>query len=78
VSQSSTERYNLIENLRMVLRLYAVYDPAIGYVQGMNLMASAILLHMKEVNPSFVYLKEVMNYGKLRDFYLQNFDFLKE
>ena len=55
--QSDVEKYNLVEILRQVLRLYAVYDPEVGYVQGMNMVAAPIVMHMKEINASFVYFK---------------------
>lgn len=44
----------------------------------MNLVAAAIVFHMKEVNSAFIYFKEIMNYGKLRMFFLDNFDNIKQ
>lgn len=44
----------------------------------MNLVAAAIVFHMKDVNPAFIYFKEVMNYGKLRMFFLDNFENIKQ
>ena len=44
----------------------------------MNLVAAQIVVHMKEVNYSYIYFKEVMNYGKLREFYLSDFMYLKK
>lgn len=75
--QSDTEKYNLVEILRQVLRLYAVYDPEVGYVQGMNMVAAPVVMHMKEVNAAFVYFKEVMTYGKLRMFFVEDFENIK-
>jgi hypothetical protein len=75
--QSDVEKYNLIDIIRQVLRLYAVYDPEVGYVQGMNLVAAPIVMHMKEINASFVYFKEVMTYGKLRLFFVEDFENIK-
>ena len=61
-----------------MLRLYASHDPEVGYVQGMNLVAAPIVFHMKDVNSAFIYFKEVMNYGKLRLFFLDNFENIKQ
>lgn len=33
---------------------------------------------MKEVEASFIYLKELMNYGKLRLLYVDDFNLLKK
>lgn len=41
------DKYNLVECIRGVLRLYAVTDPEVGYVQGMNLLCGAVALHTK-------------------------------
>lgn len=76
--QSETERYNLLDTLRQVLRLYAGSDPQVGYVQGMNMVAAPIVLHMKEVAASFIYFKEVMTYGKLRMFFVEDFENIKQ
>ena len=35
-------------------------------------------MHVKEVEASFIILKELMNYGKLRSFYLNDFAVLKK
>jgi hypothetical protein len=56
-----------------VLKLYAAYDSEVGYVQGMNMVAAPIVIHMREVNAAFIYFKEVMTYGKLRLFFLEDF-----
>ncbi len=71
------EKHNLVETLRGVLRMYAVSDPEVGYVQGMNLIAAAVVLHAKEVSASFVCFREVMGYGQLRKFYVDEFQLLK-
>ena len=51
--------------------MYSVYDKEVGYVQGLNLVAAAIVIHMKDAESAFIYLKEVMNYGKLRVLYIE-------
>ena len=76
--QNEVDKYNLIDVLRNVLKLYAAYDQEVGYVQGMNLLAAPIVFHMKEVNAAFIYFKEVMNYGTLRLFYTENFETIKQ
>jgi len=40
-----------------VLKLYAVYDETISYVQGINLIAASIVTHVKEAEASFIILK---------------------
>jgi hypothetical protein len=47
VSQVGADKFNLIDNLRIILRLYAIFDPEVAYVQGMNLVCGAVALHMK-------------------------------
>lgn len=61
-----------------MLKLYAVYDEAISYIQGINLIAVSIITHVKEVEASFIILKELMNYGKMRNYYLNDFALLKK
>ena len=51
------EKTNLIEVLRMVLWMYATYDGEVGYVQGMNLIGAAVVLHVREVNTSYIVFK---------------------
>ena len=65
-------------SLKTILKMYAVEDGEVGYVQGMNLVAAAILLHVKEPAPCFVVFREVMKYGKLRQLYMDDFACLRE
>jgi hypothetical protein len=80
VSQSGLggDKFNLVETLRVVLRLYAVLDGEVGYVQGMNMVCGAVALHMREIGSCFVFFKEVMIYGKLRELYLHDFALANE
>lgn len=78
ISQNLNDKYNLIDNLKQVLRLYSVLDQEMGYVQGMNLIAGIIILHLKDINSSFIFFKEIMYYGKLRQFYIDDFKLLKQ
>ena len=43
-------------------------------MQGMNLVCGAVVMHMKEVNSSWVVFRELMFYGKLREFYVDDFE----
>ena len=76
--QSEVEKYDHIETLRQVLRLYAIYDSEVGYVQGMNMVAAPIVMHMRDMTASFIYFKEVMTYGKLRLFFIEDFSGIKQ
>jgi hypothetical protein len=78
VSQLGADKFNLIDNLRIVLRLYAIFDNEVEYVQGLNLVCGAVALHMKEINGCFVFFKEIMVYGKLRSFYINDFSLVKQ
>ena len=33
--------------LKEVLEIYSIYDPQIGYAQGMNLIVAVLLYHIK-------------------------------
>ena len=78
VYHAASEKIGMLESLKTVLKLYAVYDESISYIQGINLIAASIIVHMKEVEGSFIILKELMNYGKLRSFYVNDFALLKK
>lgn len=54
--------------LRRLLTAYSNYDPAMGYVQGMNFIAAALLWHATEVD-SFWLLVYLMEEYDLRDNY---------
>ena len=53
-SSTSTDKLNLLDCVREVLKLYSIFDDEVGYVQGMNLVCGVIAMHMKEVSSSFV------------------------
>jgi len=38
------------ESLRNVLHAYAIYDPEVGYCQGMSYITSILILHMAPEN----------------------------
>ena len=56
------------EALRRVLTAFSNYDPSLGYVQGMNFIAAALLWHAGEVE-SFWLLVHLMEEYDMRDNY---------
>ena len=75
---TTSEKNNIYEMLRLVLRMLAFSDPDVGYVQGMNLYVAVVVSHMKEVESSFVFVREIMKYGNMRNMYTNGFKKLKE
>lgn len=59
------------EALRRVLTAFSKYDPQLGYVQGMNFIAGALLWHSSEVE-AFWFLVGLMEDFELRDNFLPN------
>lgn len=57
VYHAATEKIGMLESLKSVLKLYAVYDESISYIQGINLIAAIIVTHVKDVDGSFIVLK---------------------
>jgi hypothetical protein len=55
--------------LSNILNTYAKYDPQIGYVQGMNFIAGALLSHSEEYI-AFWLLVMVLEKFEMRDIYL--------
>jgi hypothetical protein len=39
----------MLETLKIVLKLYSIFDEEISYIQGINLVAVTIIIHMKEI-----------------------------
>ena len=64
--------------LRIVLKMLALCDPDVGYVQGMNLYVGVVVSHIKEIDSSFMFVREIMKYGNMRNMYINNFHKLKE
>jgi hypothetical protein len=60
-----------------VLVTYSVYDPQIGYVQGINMIAGVLLYHIKNTELAFWALADMMDDQELRQLYLEGFDALK-
>lgn len=46
--------------LREVLEVYSKYDEDIGYIQGMNMVVSVILYHVKDAEQTFWILVDIM------------------
>jgi hypothetical protein len=57
--------------LRRVLSTFAKYDPQLGYVQGMNFIAAALLWHASESDCFWLFVALMEDY-ELRDNYLPN------
>ena len=63
--------------LRDVLSLYSIYERQVDYVQGMNLIASVLLYHIKDAEKCFWVLVDVMERQEFLEIYLNDFDKLK-
>ena len=50
-----------IEQLRRLLRAYAVHDPVIGYCQSLNFIAAILMLYMKEEQAFWTLVAVVQN-----------------
>lgn len=51
-------------SLSNVLRIYALFNPAVGYCQGMNFIAEFLLLHFKSEPMAFAFLSTIIErYG---------------
>lgn len=57
---------NLLFN---ILNAYAMYDPEIGYVQGMNFITAFIIQHVKEEEDQFYFLIHIMEVLNWRSCY---------
>lgn len=50
------------DKIRNILRCYSYEDPEIGYIQGMNLILSGIIYHVKdEVRSYAIFRKLIFN-----------------
>ena len=58
-----------MDRLGNVLKAYSIYDPAVGYVQGLNFLAAPILLQCSEPE-AFSLLVTLMKQHDLRSMYL--------
>ena len=63
--------------LREVLLTYSVYDPELGYVQGVNLIAAILLYHIKSGEETFWALVDLMEQQELRMIYVGNLEHLR-
>ena len=58
-----------MDRLTRLLKAYALYDPSVGYVQGLHLVAAPLLLYMRD-EEAFTLLVALMKRRNLRDLYL--------
>jgi len=55
--------------MKNILIAYSKYDPQVGYVQGMNFIAGALLYHCSEEIGFWIFVLLIKNY-EIRDVYL--------
>jgi hypothetical protein len=53
--------------LENILQTYNVYDPQVGYVQGLNLIAGILLYCCEEEYQAFWLLAQLLEFLELRD-----------
>jgi hypothetical protein len=59
--------------LRSILSTYSIYDMQTDYVQGMNLIASVLLYHIKDPEQSFWVFVDLMERREFKEIYLHVF-----
>ena len=73
-ARSNYSRYfaakELQEDLFGVCKAYALYDPAVGYAQGMNFIAMPLLFNMP-AEEAFCMMVRIMNHYNLREMFVQ-------
>ena len=57
------------QSLQRVLQAFSKYDPAIGYVQGMNFIVASFLLHCSEEVTFWLFVSLIEDY-EMRDIYM--------
>lgn len=70
VATFTTVKYQTM--LKEILANYSKYDPEIGYVQGMNVILSGLLYHIKEEEPTFWVFAKLMKRLEIRTLYLKS------
>lgn len=58
-----------MDKLASILKAYSLHDPAVGYVQGMNMIAAPLLLYSSE-DEAFALLVKLMKDHDMRSLYL--------
>ncbi|KAG5518566.1 hypothetical protein PMAC_002962 [Pneumocystis sp. 'macacae'] len=58
-----------MEKIYKVLKAYSLYDPEVGYVEGMGFLASPLLLYMSDEEAFCIFVKLMKEYD-LRSFYI--------
>jgi hypothetical protein len=66
------------QRLREVLRNYAKIDPDVGYVQGMNIIASIIIYHSVCSATGYEVFLHLMQSAGLRKIYLNDLGYVKD
>lgn len=62
------------ESLYKVLKVYSIYDPDVGYMQGMAFIAAPLILNCASEAEAFgLYVRLMKSYG-LREFFLPNME----
>ena len=56
-----------------ILKALVAYDPSVGYTQGMNFIAAALVIHCEE-SVTFWMITGLFEKYELRDLYSENFD----
>lgn len=57
---------SMLQQLYRILYSYSIYDPQLGYTQGMNLVVGAILMHCEENVAFWLFVSLVEDY-EMRD-----------
>ncbi len=60
------------EKLFDILKAYAIYDPLVGYSQGMNFIVAMILVNIASPKDAFWHLVQIMYHKNWRHLYINN------
>ena len=69
LSETNFVKNSNLENLFRVIKAYSLFDPEVGYTQGMAYIAVPLLVNMPELEAFCLLVKLMKDYG-LRDFFL--------
>ncbi|XP_054717998.1 rab GTPase-activating protein 1-like [Uloborus diversus] len=61
------------ESLLKICKAYSIYDPEVGYCQGLSFLIAALLLHMPEEQAFGVFMKIMFDYST-RDMFRNGFE----
>ena len=71
VDSFKTPKY--LSMLKSILEVYSTFDSEVGYVQGMNILVSGLLYHIKDEEDTFWVFCKMMQECNLRKLFLQGF-----